>query len=275
MTTATATAATADLPLCATLVLFLKLLYREASGFGRAVVGSGRGAREVRIPAGVDIAHLPGWLLDELQFVTPDTLNLTASTFGDDRAPLEMTAAFVTVAPIPTFGHTHRGMEWHIAPEAALAARARLNAFAQSPPVVIAGPWSLTAVWPLERPIRLDDVASKARAFEVQRRLWAALAVDEHATVTVTEQAKSRPGLVTGGVGPTDPLEARSETIARWSPLWPALPVPGTIDRSLAGPRPILFDSCADRRVTLDALEQALNDHTPAESGGQPRKAAR
>ncbi len=261
MTTATATVAPADLPLCATLVLFLKLLYREASGFGRAVVGSGRGAREVRIPAGVEIAHLPGWLLDELQFVTPDTLNFTASTFGDDRAPLEMTAAFVTVAPAPTFGHTNRGMEWHLTPEAALAARARLNAFALSPPVVIAGPWSLTAVWPLDRPIRLADAASKARAFEVQRRLWAALAVDEHATVTVTKHT-------------ADPSESRSETIARWSPLWPALPVPGTIDRSLAGPRPILFDSCADRRVTLEALEQALNDHTAAESGAQPRKDA-
>jgi len=263
MSAATASATAPNLPLCETLVLFLKLLYRGARGYGRAVVGSGRGAREVRIPAGVDIAHLPGWLLDELQFVTPDALNLSPSTFGDDRAALDMTAAFVTIAPVPTFGHTERGMVWHITPEAALAARARLDAFAVPPSVVISGPWSLTAVWPFDRPIRLDDAATRASAFQLQRRLWAALAVDEHAVVNVPEPGQSS----------TISSAVRSETMPSWSPLWAALSIPGSFDRSLADPLPILFESCADRRVGMDALEQALN--VPADSGGQLRKVAR
>lgn len=258
MSTGAPTTAQPAASLCGQLVTLLNLLYGRARGYGRAVVGRGTGLREFRIPAGVDVAFVPAWLLAELEYLTPDTIRLAPCTFGNSAAEiLDQSAAFVSIDIAPQFASTPSGWRWVPADGAFAAARAKLAAFPVAPPVVVVAGWSLHAFWPLAQPLRLDDAGERSRAIALQRDLAGALS-DQDAVVTVP----SGPTVLTVDTesnGRTAQRSAGSQHVPAWMPTWPALPMPGSFDSTVPSePRPVFFETCHSSRVDLEALEAAL-----------------
>lgn len=272
MSTGAPTTAQPAASLCGQLVTLLNLLYGRSRGYGRAVVGRGRGIREFRIPAGIETAFLPPWVISELEYPTPDVIRLAPCTVAHSGADvLDMGAAFASIDIAPQFASTPSGWRWVPTDGAFDAARARLAAFPVSPSVVIVGPWSIHAVWPLATPLRLDEAGDRERSLAVQRGLASALS-DPDAAVT----APSCASVLTVDIDSDGRMAQRStagQQVAAWMPTWPALPMPGSFDNTVSSEiRPMFFEACLTRYVDVDALEAALS--SPATSRGRSRKVA-
>src|SRR5688572_8427395 len=85
-----------NLSLCQSLVTFVDSLFGRSRGFGQATVGRGRTAARRLVPAGRTLM-LPGWLVEELEFDTPDDIRLSVATTKQAGGLLDLAALFVEI----------------------------------------------------------------------------------------------------------------------------------------------------------------------------------
>ncbi|MGH9202560.1 MAG: hypothetical protein ACRD2A_15155 [Vicinamibacterales bacterium] len=233
--------------LCTTLVTLLNLLHSKcrSGSFSCCVVGRGQAAKKHLVPAGNRLNFLPPWLLREFEYDPVDDIRFTATTTdgsADDKQLRDCGALFTQIL---------------VEPDNRAVACDRLRNFSVTPAIIIDASSDLTAVWPLETTLRLDNATDRERAEQLQRGLAAAVGGRTDNVQAVIPRAS---------VGATGNRQHATEylTLPAWSPSWAAIRLPGSRNHEIGG-RLVTLARFTEQRVTADAIEQALDIYTQQE----------
>jgi hypothetical protein len=234
------------------IVGLLGALYRDTRGYVHVLIGRGSATTAAIIPAGQRFDYVPPVILTELGYAQPADIRLTVATASQDKSWLDLPAVWVEIPLEPAFDN-HLG--YVIPDEVAAAARDRLAAFPLPPSAVVDQVWTWLALWLLDAPLRLDMPEERARAERLQHALAVAvggLTADLHIEIPRGTHA----------FGP-----AQHETVPGYSPVRPALRLPGSRERSrgVAGHLVQLAHLDADLRYAVAAIEQALESPAATE----------
>ena len=239
-----------------------RALFQGCRGFIHYHIGRGRAAGQVAyaIARGPHLLHHR--LLQELGYETPDELHLAACSFNDstNSRPLDVGAVWVELQLAMHFD-VKRGPTCD---QAALdEATDAIGQFPAALSILLDAGDSLLAVWLLDRPVRLDEPASRQRIEELQRRLAVALngrVGDVECAVPVVARAE---------LG----APARVAHIQATDPTRPVLPLPGSRNFTHGGPGlPVqLAHASLEHRYSITDIEAAL-EPKPASSASKKGK---
>jgi hypothetical protein len=165
----------------------LKVAGRTAAGIGRV---------NASIPlAAAPLRHLPpallGWLEEEY------ALRVSAAVWQEHGAPISLPSLWAVWHIPAEFADGPGGWKWRPSEAGVRAAADALAAFPLTPPIVIDGYVSLTALWPLTVPMAADQ-----GALDLLRRLAARLGAEQGAL----DAMLSVPGGIVRNVGAAAPV---------------------------------------------------------------------